>query len=98
MPAESKPVKKDGTWSWRKQVRGHQLYVSGHPTKAAAEAAMQKELKLYGGPQPPFGKGPFKTTVAEALFAFAKRHLPLRCPLGVNAEVNLTHFAGVSPK
>lgn len=76
MPAESKPVKKDGTWSWRKQVRGHQLYVSGHPTKAAAEAAMQKELKLYGGPQPPFGKGPFKTTVAEALFAFAKRHLP----------------------
>lgn len=75
MPAKSQPVKKDGTWSWRKQVRGHQLYVGGHPTKAAAEAAMQKELKLYGGPQPPFGKGPFKTTLAEALFAFAPRHL-----------------------
>lgn len=76
MPAEAKPYKEGSTWSMRKMVRGEPLYVSGHPNAAQAREAMAAQVALFGGAVRPFKKGPFKTTLAEAMFEFALSRLP----------------------
>ena len=76
MPAEAKPYLEGSTWSMRKTVRGEPLYVSGKSSAKEAKAAMALMVKQFGGPTRPFAKGPFKTTLGEALHSFALKHLP----------------------
>ncbi len=63
-------------YAMRKQYEGHELFVSGHKTQAAARKAMAKKVAAVDGNRLPIGAGPKKTSLAQALQDYAVEHLP----------------------
>lgn len=63
-------------YSMRKQYCGHDLFVSGFKTQAAARKAMAKKVAAVDLNRLPVGAGPKKTSLAQALQDYAVEHLP----------------------
>lgn len=72
----AKPYKEGSTWSFRLRIKGDDVYRSGFATEAIARREadiLRHELKYAGKPA---HKGPWKTTLGEALIDYALEHLP----------------------
>ncbi len=76
MVKKAEPYKEGSGWSLRRRVFGQDFYVSGRPTKGAAEQAMQKLLTPLSERGKPKGMGPRRTTLAQALQDMACERLP----------------------
>lgn len=63
-------------YAMRKQYEGHDLFVSGFKTQAAARKAMARKVAAIDMNRLPAGAGPKKTSVAQALQDYAMEHLP----------------------
>ena len=63
-------------YAMRKQHEGHDLFVSGFKTQAAARKAMGKKVSAIDSNRMPAGAGPKKTSLAQALQDYAMAHLP----------------------
>ena len=65
-------------WGWcvRKRYRGHDIYVSGKKTKAAAEKELRQRMDAIDAGGKPQHLGPQRTTLAYALQEFGFEHLP----------------------
>src|SRR5882672_361685 len=63
------------TWSMRRRLSGHDIYVRGHKSKAAAAKAMAEEVGKLDKRGVPLGLGPHKTCVAQALQDYGRRRL-----------------------
>lgn len=72
----AKAVRVGKTWTARLRRSGHDVYETGHRTRADAELAAAKELARRKAMSDPFGKGPQKTSFAFALRDYAKSKLP----------------------
>lgn len=70
--ATAKAVRVGKTWTARLRRGGHDVYETGHKTRADAELAAAKELARRKAQGEPFGKGPKKTSFAHALRDYAK--------------------------
>jgi integrase len=76
MAKKAEPYKEGSGWSLRRRVFGQDFYVSGQPTKGAAEKAMQRLLTPLSERGKPKGLGPRRTTLAQALQDMACERLP----------------------
>lgn len=74
--ATAKAVRVGKGWSVRLRRSGHDIYETGHKTRADAELAAARELTKRKALGDPFGKGPKKTSFAQALRDYAKAKLP----------------------
>lgn len=74
--AAAKAVKVGKTWTARLRRSGHDVYETGHKTRADAELAAARELAKRKAQSDPFGKGPKKTSFALALRDYATAKLP----------------------
>lgn len=74
--ATAKAVKVGKTWTARLRRSGHDVYETGHKTRADAELAAARELAKRKSQSDPFGKGPKKTSFALALRDYATAKLP----------------------
>lgn len=74
--ATAKAVKVGKTWTARLRRSGHDVYETGHKTRADAELAAARELAKRKAQSDPFGKGPKKTSFALALRDYATTKLP----------------------
>lgn len=74
--ATASPVKRGKTWDMRRRYKGHDLFVSGHKTAAAAQREMNEKVYQVDQLVKPFGAGPSKTTLAQALQDYAIERLP----------------------
>lgn len=63
-------------YAMRKQHEGHELFVSGFKTQAAARKAMAQKVTAIDKNRLPIGAGPKKTSLAQALQDYAVQHLP----------------------
>lgn len=72
----AKPYREGATWSFRLRIKGEDVYRNGFATEALArEQADNLRINLkYGGK--PAHKGPWKTTLGEALIDYGLEHLP----------------------
>jgi integrase len=74
--ADALPYKEGSGWCIRAHHKGHDIYLSGYKTGAAvkkAAAARRLDIDKLGAPR---GRGPDKTTVAQALQDYALDRLP----------------------
>ena len=76
MAKKATPYKEGSGWSLRRRVFGRDFYVSGQPTKGAAEKAMDKLLTPLSERGKPKGLGPRRTTLAQALQDMVCDRLP----------------------
>lgn len=74
--ATAKAVRVGKTWTARLRRSGHDVYETGHKTRADAELAAARELAKRKAQSDPFGKGPKKTSFALALRDYATAKLP----------------------
>lgn len=72
---QATPYKHGKGYAMRKQHEGHDLFVSGFKTQAAARKAMGKRVAAIEKNRRPIGAGP-KTSLAQALQDYAMNHLP----------------------
>lgn len=63
-------------WCVRKRYRGHDVYVSGKESKAAAEKELRQRMAAIDAGGKPQHLGPQRTTLANALQEFGFEHLP----------------------
>lgn len=71
----AKPYREGRGWALRVRCRGQELYVCGEASAAAARRAMQARLAALDGGRP-YGLGPERTTLAQALQDYALERLP----------------------
>lgn len=88
--ATAKAVRVGKTWTARLRRSGHDVYETGHKTRADAELAAAKELARRKAQGEPFGKGPKKTSFAHALRDYAKAKLPYM--KGAKQEISRINF------
>ena len=72
----AKPYREGAGWCARKRYRGHDVYVSGKETKAAAEKEVRERVAAIDAGGKPQHLGPKRTTLAYALQEFGFEHLP----------------------
>lgn len=70
-PYEESP----GNWSARARRDGCDIFVSGYKTQAAAQKELRQRVTYMEKHGKPHGKGPDRTTVAEAMQQHALKHL-----------------------
>jgi hypothetical protein len=75
---EASAYKEGQTWSMRRRIKGHDLYVSGHRTKTLAQDAMKQLVDPLLKRGQPKGDGPLQTTLGRALQNYALERLPFR--------------------
>ena len=63
----AKPRKEGSGWSVRRRVKGHDIYISGYATSAAAKSAMDDRVSALESGGKPKGLGARHTTVAQAM-------------------------------
>ena len=73
---QAAPFRHGKGYAMRKQHEGHDLFVSGFKTQAAARKAMAKKVAAVDMNRLPVGAGPKKTSLAQALQDYAVEHLP----------------------
>jgi len=66
----------DGTWSIRARRLGTDIYLSGFPAAHDARRAMADRLREISQRSLPYGQGPDRTTVGEAMQKYALQYLP----------------------
>ena len=88
--ATARAVRVGKTWTARLRRSGHDVYETGHKTRADAELAAAKELARRKAQGEPFGKGPKKTSFAHALRDYAKAKLPYM--KGAKQEISRINF------
>lgn len=71
----AKPYKEGKGWCARKRYCGHDIYVSGKETKAAAEKEVRERVAAIDAGGKPQHLGPKRTTLAYALQEFGFEHL-----------------------
>lgn len=71
----AKPYREGAGWCARKRYRGHDIYVSGKETKAAAEKEVRQRVAAIDAGGKPQHLGPQRTTLAYALQEFGFEHL-----------------------
>ncbi len=76
MPRHAKPFRAGDGWAMRRRVRGTELYVSAHPSAAAARRAMAEQVTVMTSGGSPKGFGPYRTSVAQALQDYGMERLP----------------------
>lgn len=71
-----KPYQEGKTWSFRLRIKGQDIYRPGF--KSAADARKEAERLRYhvSGAATPQHRGPWRTTVGEALQSYAQERLP----------------------
>ncbi|MBN9373055.1 MULTISPECIES: site-specific integrase [unclassified Hydrogenophaga] len=72
----AKPYREGAGWCMRKRHKGADIYVSGHPSKAAAEAEVRERMAHIDKVGKPLHLGPHRTTLAQALQQYGLEHLP----------------------
>ncbi|MCH8179279.1 MAG: site-specific integrase [Proteobacteria bacterium] len=74
----AKPYREPATrkWSFRLRVRGEDIYRTGFQTEAEARKAQEALKQSLKAPHRPALDGPWKTTLAQALFDYAQERLP----------------------
>lgn len=72
----AKPYKEGRGWCVRKRYKGHDLYFSGFPSKAAVERAGRERMQDIDRLGMPKGRGADGTTVAQAVQDYGLEHLP----------------------
>ena len=72
----AKPYREGAGWCARRRYRGHDIYVSGKETKAAAEKEVRQRVAAIDAGGKPQHLGPKRTTLAYALQEFGFEHLP----------------------
>lgn len=72
----AKPYKEGSSWSIRLSIHKERIYISGFSTKAEAQAKLDELALTRSQAHHSFGKGPFKTCLAEAYAIYAKKRLP----------------------
>ncbi|WP_430407349.1 tyrosine-type recombinase/integrase [Hydrogenophaga sp.] len=73
---QATPYKHGKGYAMRKQHQGHDIFVSGFKTQAAARKAMARKVAAIDMNRVPVGAGPKKTSLAQALQDYAIQHLP----------------------
>lgn len=63
-------------WAMRRRYKGHDLFVSGHKTAAAAQREMNQLVHQVDHHAKPAGAGASKTTLAQAMQDYAMERLP----------------------
>lgn len=66
----------DATFSMRRRVQGHDIYLSGYSSAAAVKAVMKETIAHIEAGGLPAGLGAHKTSVAQALQDYAVDRLP----------------------
>ncbi len=74
--AAATPYKHGKGYSMRRSYRGHALWVSGCETAAAAVREMNRKVREVDLNAKPWGLGPERTSVAQALQDYALERLP----------------------
>lgn len=83
----TKPYKEGKTWSFRVRRGGESIYRCGFATDALARKALQEVIaSLTRSAGKPSGDGPWRTTLAQALYNFGIERLPTL--KGARQEVN----------
>lgn len=82
----AKPFEEGVGWSMRRRIKGHDIFVSGQPTSAAARKEMDDRVKLLTSAGQPKGLGPFRTIVGQAMQDYGMERLPFL--KGALQEVN----------
>ncbi|MDQ3060076.1 MAG: site-specific integrase [Pseudomonadota bacterium] len=72
----AKAYKEGKGWSQRTRYQGHDIYVSGKKTEAAAQKETRARLTAIDKNAVPAGRGPHQTTLAQALQNYALDRLP----------------------
>lgn len=72
----SRPYREGAGWAIRRRVRGQDFYVSGCATATEARKALERRLAALEGNGRPYGFGPHRTTLAQALQDYALQRLP----------------------
>ena len=72
----AKAYKEGKGWSQRTRYQGHDIYVSGNKTEAAAQRETRARLTAIDKNSVPAGRSPHQTTLAQALQNFALDRLP----------------------
>ncbi len=82
----AKPFEEGIGWAMRRRIKGHDIFVSGQPTNAAAKKAMEVRVNLLASAGQPKGYGPFRTTVGQSMQDYGVERLPFL--KGAPQEVN----------
>lgn len=72
----AKPYREGSGWAVRVRVRGEDIYLSGFKTCREAEAAAQQQVAQLRDPGHATPTGPTRTTLAQAMLAYAEERLP----------------------
>jgi len=72
----AKPYQEGAGWSVRLRVKGQDIYLSGYKTESAASKAAEKTRQAILNNGKPVGRGPWSTTVAEAMQQYARERVP----------------------
>jgi integrase len=72
----AKPYKESGVWSFRLRIRGEDNYRTGFATEALARGESDKLRHALKNTGKPAHKGPWKTSLGEALTDYGREHLP----------------------
>ena len=68
---------KEGTgWSVRLRMKGQDVYLSGYPSERAANKAAEEKRQAILGAGKMAGRGPWNTTVAQAMQRYGLERLP----------------------
>lgn len=82
----AKPYKEGQTWSIRRRIHGHDIYVSRQASAAAALKAMAKKVHSLEQAGQAKGFGPERTTLAQAFQDYGLERLPFM--KGARQEAN----------
>lgn len=72
----AKPYKEGPSWSFRLRIKGENIYRRGFASEAAARKELEKLAHALKSDGKPALKGPWRTTLAQALRDFALERLP----------------------
>lgn len=72
----AKPYREGSGWCMRQRYRGHDIYVSGCSSQAAAQKEVRERIAAIDLGGKPQHLGPQRTTLAYALQEFGLEHLP----------------------
>ena len=74
----AKPYLDGKFWAMRRRFDGHEVFVSGCATGAAAKKKMDAKVQVLTSGGRPQGLGPYHTTFAQALQDYAVERLPFQ--------------------
>lgn len=72
----TKPFREGQGWAIRLREAGQDIYQSGFATQAQAKKKLTELQAEIRAADDAYGKGPFKTTVAQAFLMYARERLP----------------------